>query len=65
MATFFLGYASAVGTYLLVGLVIAMYVVWTNLARFHADGFSWWRMVKHSSVVVLFWPAVFLEESQP
>lgn len=50
-----------VAGYLVIGLALGAWIVWSNLARFFAAGFQWKRMIKHVAMVMLFWPLAALE----
>lgn len=57
MSQFWIGYLAAVATYLAIGFAVGLYVVISNLDRFHGGGFQWKRMAKHVSLLTVFWPA--------
>ena len=61
MMQFWIGYAAAVATYLLIGAGMGVYIVMTNLARFHGAGFQVRRMVGHVGLIAVFWPGSILE----
>jgi len=61
MSQFWIGYVSAVLTYLATGFVFGLAVVFFNLAHFHAGGFRVRRMVRHVALVTVAWPAAVLD----
>lgn len=60
MSQFWIGYLSALATYFAIGFGIGLYIVITNLARFHGGGFQWKRMANHIGMLTLFWPAAIV-----
>lgn len=58
---FLWGYAAAVATYFLIGAAVGVYIVTTNLARFHGGGFQWRRMAGYVGLIAVFWPGALLE----
>lgn len=60
---FWIGYAAALATYFLIGIGIGIgiYIVATNLARFHGGGFQVRRMIGSVMLIMIFWPGSILE----
>lgn len=58
---FWMGYAAAVASYFFVGIATGIYIVVTNLARFHGGGFQVRRMIGHVALISVFWPGAVLE----
>lgn len=61
MTQFWVGYAAALATYFAIGLAVGVYLVATNLARFHGAGFQGRRILGHVGLIMLFWPGAILE----
>lgn len=61
MSQFWIGYLAAIGTYLAIGVGVGIYVVMTNLARFHGGGFQWARMAQYVMLLALLWPGAVEE----
>jgi len=61
MSEFWIGYSAAIATYFAIGLCLGVYIVATNLARFHGGGFQWRRMARQVTTVMLLWPMALAE----
>lgn len=46
--------------YLGIGVLVGLFIVVKNLARFHGAGFQWVRMAKTVGAVALVWPVALV-----
>jgi hypothetical protein len=61
MNHFWIGFISAVAVYFTIGFALGVWIVFTNLARFHGGGFQYKRMANHVLLVTLLWPMTIAE----